>query len=224
MQECDSVPDDVLQTTITCKPWLGASCGPAEPLPRPWSLLCALLALQSWLESSEYGKGTKAALLLAERAVQMFRILPALTSMGEAAPAPNSLISSRQREKEVGCSRARASGKLSGAEGRRNGACRAQDGTLPHTAVPGSSVGLSSLSKPSSRLIHYACFASRPTQSLLLFPLKDGRGLEHILTNRFLFPPVFPPQRRSQRCFSCPAPLEPSIMSGPIHHNQPLRF
>lgn len=39
--------------------------------------------------SSENGKGTKEALLLAERAVQMFDIQPAVTSlMGEAASAP----------------------------------------------------------------------------------------------------------------------------------------
>lgn len=117
---CDSAPDDVLQTAVTCKPWLEASCCPAETLPRCRSLLLAPLALQSWLVSSEYGKGTKAALLLAERAGQMFRILPALTSqMGEAAPAPNSLISAR-RERERGRlapGRAEAAGELSGAEG-----------------------------------------------------------------------------------------------------------
>lgn len=72
--------------------------------------------------------------MLAERAVQMFRILPALTSqMGEAAPSPNSLILSRQREKEVGCSRARASGKLSGAEGVASSVTTL--GLIPNTQV-----------------------------------------------------------------------------------------
>lgn len=81
------------------------------------SLLPAPLAPQSWLVSSEYGKETKAALLLAERAVQMCEMLPALTShMGEAAPPPNSLISARQREREAS-SRAGATGELTGAEG-----------------------------------------------------------------------------------------------------------
>lgn len=84
MQECDSAPDDVSQTAVTCKPWPEASCLPprraAVHLPQCRSLLPALLALQSWLVSSEYGKGTKAALLLAERAFQMFEILPELTS------------------------------------------------------------------------------------------------------------------------------------------------
>lgn len=124
MQECDSAPDYVLQTVVTCKPWRGASCCTAVLLQRlcPGAggpLLPALLALQSWLVSSEYGKGTKAALLLAERAIQMFGILPELTSqMGEAAPAPNSLISARQREKKgAACSRVGATGELSGAEG-----------------------------------------------------------------------------------------------------------
>ncbi len=95
-------------------------CVGAVPLPRCRRLLPALLALQSWLVSSEYGKGTKAALWLAERAVQMFEILPALTSqMGEAAPAPNSLISARQRERDrrMACSRAGATEEVSGAGG-----------------------------------------------------------------------------------------------------------
>lgn len=49
-------------------------------------------------------------------------------------------------------------------------------------------------------------------------------GHEHILTNCFLFSLVFPPQRSSQRGFSCPAPLEPSRMPGPTHHNRPPHF
>lgn len=121
MQECDSAPDDVLQTAVTCKPCPEASCCPAVLLLRlcPGAGACCLLALQSWPVSSEYGKGTKAALMLAERAVQMFESLPELTSqMGEAAPAPNSLISDRQREKKrEACSRAGATGELPGAEG-----------------------------------------------------------------------------------------------------------
>lgn len=74
-----------------------------------------------------YGKGTKAALLLAERAVQMFRILPALTSqMGrEAAPAPNSLISARQARREG------EGGRAAGQRGHRRAL---QDlGFLPNT-------------------------------------------------------------------------------------------
>ena len=71
-------------------------------LPQCRSLLPAPLALQSCLVSSEYGRGTKAALLLAERAVQMFEILPALTSQIGKAPVPDSSISARQRERERG--------------------------------------------------------------------------------------------------------------------------
>lgn len=52
---------------------LRAACSAA--LLRSWSLLL----LQSWPVSSEHGKGTKAALLLAECAVQMLEIQPALT-------------------------------------------------------------------------------------------------------------------------------------------------
>lgn len=49
-------------------------------------------------------------------------------------------------------------------------------------------------------------------------------GLEHIRTKSFLFSLLFPPQWSSRRGFSCPAPLKPSIMSGPTHHNRPLSF
>lgn len=49
-------------------------------------------------------------------------------------------------------------------------------------------------------------------------------GLKHILTNYFLFSLVFPPHWSSQRGFSCPAPLEPSIMLAPTHHNRPPHF
>lgn len=100
----DSAPDDVLQTAVTCKAWPEASCPTAVLLrlcPGAGAYCLPLLALQSWLVSTEYGKGTKAALLLAERAVQMFRILPELTSqMGEAASASKSLTSASQIERE----------------------------------------------------------------------------------------------------------------------------
>lgn len=36
----------------------------------------------------------------------------------------------------------------------------------------------SSVSKPSPRLIHYVCFASRPNQSLLLFPHPCGKRVK----------------------------------------------
>lgn len=95
----DSAPDDVLQMAVTSK-----SCPTAVLLrlcPGAGAYCLPLLALQSWLVSTEYGKRTKAALLLAERAVQMFRILPELKSqMGEAASASKSLTSARQIEKE----------------------------------------------------------------------------------------------------------------------------
>lgn len=59
--------------------------------------------------------GTKAALLLAERAVQMFRILPALTSQNGEAASSKSLTAARQRVKEGGL--LQGGGHWRGAEG-----------------------------------------------------------------------------------------------------------
>lgn len=106
MLTCESVWSstrwDVPQTAVTCKPWPEAPCCPAVLLPQCRSLPPAPLALQSWLVSSEYGKGTKAAFIAGWTCRPDVRD-PAsadLPNGGEAAPAPNSLISARQRERE----------------------------------------------------------------------------------------------------------------------------
>ena len=122
MLTCESVWSstrwDVPQTAVTCKPWPEAPCCPAVLLPQCRSLPPAPLALQSWLVSSEYGKGTKAAFIAGWTCRPDVRD-PAsadLPNGGEAAPAPNSLISARQRERERG-RLASAQGPLQSSQG-----------------------------------------------------------------------------------------------------------